>query len=143
MPSTRPRPGKTPTCKSLGRSELSPLRNDHPVGEWPTWLNLFLAALSGLIIGVGACVRWLWTLSDRVLSLEIKVGSTSVSDQLRIDRHDNIYPMIQVQVLQPFDKLEDELKRQGQNIAILLDRDRIEKGLSDIVSTVHRIAERP
>lgn len=111
------------------------------MGEWPAWLNLFLAALSGLIIGVGACVKWLWTLSDRVLSLEKQMGIHSVAEQLRMDRHDNIYPMIQVQVLVPFEKMEDEVKHQGQNIAILLDRDRIEKGLSEVVNTVHRIAE--
>ncbi len=69
------------------------------------------------------------------------MGPHSVAEQLRIDRHDNIYPMIQVQVIKPFEKIEDEVKNQGQNIAILLDRDRIEKGLSEVVSTVHRLAE--
>lgn len=100
-----------------------------------------LGALSGVIFGVGACVKWMWGLSDRVLSLEKQMGADSVQEQLRRDRHDNLYPLLQVQVFAELDKIEIEQKAQGQNIAILLDRDRIEKGLGEVVSTVHRLAE--
>lgn len=111
------------------------------MGELPQWLTVLLAVLSGVIIGAGACVRWMWTISDRILTLEKQMGPDTVAEQLRKDRHDNIYPMLQVQVFAELDKQADEQKRQGQNIAILLDRDRIERGLSEVVSTVHRIAE--
>lgn len=118
-----------------------PLLKHDSMGDWPTWLNLLIATLLGVIGGVGVCVKWMWTISDRILTLEKQMGPESVQEQLRKDRHDNIYPMIQVQVFAPLDKIEAEQKAQGQNIAILLDRDRIEKGLGEVVSTVHRIAE--
>jgi hypothetical protein len=111
------------------------------MGEWPQWLNLLLATASGLTIGVGACVKWMWSLSDRMLTLENKVGLTSVAEQLRMDRHDNVYPMMQARIIEPLEKLEEEVKHQGQNIAILLDRDRIEKGLADAVNTMHRVVD--
>lgn len=111
---------------NLGKQDMS---------GWPEWINLLLATLSGVIFGVGTCVRWMWSLSDRVLTLESKVGPHSVAESLRLDRHDHVYPMIQERIILPLDMLEAEVKLHDRSIAILLERTRIE----DVINrTVHK-----
>lgn len=100
---------------------------------WPEWLNLFLATLSGVIIGAGTCVRWMWTMSDRVLTLEAKVGEHSVLENLRRDRHEHVYPMIQERIILPLDMLEAEIKLHDRSIAILLERTRIEDMVNRLI----------
>lgn len=102
-------------------------------GGWPEWLSLMLATLSGVIIGAGAGVKWMWKISDRVLSLEAKVGAHSVAESLRLDRHDHVYPMIQERIILPLDILEATVNQQGSSLAVLLDRDRIEEKIARLV----------
>lgn len=104
-----------------------------PVGEWPQWLSLLVATLSGVTIGAGACLKWMWGISDRVLSLEAKVGETSVAESLKTDRHDHVYPMIQERIILPLDILEVKVNQHDSSLAVLMDRDRIEEKLGRIL----------
>lgn len=98
----------------------------------PDWLQLILAAVSGMVTAAGFSIRGLWKLSDRIRDLEALVGKTAVAEQIAKDRHDVIYPMVQAQFVLPLDRLEEEVKKQGQNIAILLDRNRLDTRLGEI-----------
>lgn len=109
-----------------------------PMEGLPQWLSLLLAAVSGATIGVGACVRWMWGISDRVLRLEAKVGENSVAESLRLDRHDHVYPMIQERIILPLDILEAKSNQHDSSIAILMDRDRIEEKISKILAKSNR-----
>lgn len=96
----------------------------------PQWLSLLIAVASGAIFGAGACVKWMWKVSDRVLNLEAKVGETSVAESLRLDRHVHVYPMIQERIILPLDILEARVNQHDSSLAVLLDRDRFEGKLA-------------
>jgi hypothetical protein len=83
------------------------------MSEIPQWLQLALAVMTGLITASAFSIRSLWKMSDRIMDLEAKVGSTSVGEQIAKDRHDVIYPMVQAQFVLPLDRIEDEVKKQG------------------------------
>jgi len=106
------------------------------MGEIPQWLQLALAVITGIVMASAFSIRSLWRLSDRIMELEAKVGSTSVPEQIAKDRHDVIYPMVQAQFVLPLDRIEDEVKKQGQNIAILLDRDQINHRMTELINLV-------
>lgn len=99
----------------------------------PQWLSLLLAAASGATFGVGACVRWMWHSSDRILSLEAKVGVISVQESLKLDRHDHVYPMIQERIILPLDTLEARVNQHDSSLAVLMDRDRLMDKIEQIV----------
>lgn len=111
------------------------------MADWPEWIQLAITALTSAIVASGFFIRSFWNLSLRVEALEIKVGAKSISQQISDDRHDNLYPMLQIRVFAPIDKIEDEVKHQGQNIAILLDRDRVSEGLKEVIATIHQVAQ--
>lgn len=92
----------------------------------PQWLSLLIAAISGATFGIGACLRWMWGISDRVLHLEAKVGENSVKESLLRDRHDHVYPMIQERIILPLDILEQRTNQHDSSLAVLMDRDRLE-----------------
>lgn len=108
-----------------------------PMEGLPQWLSLLIAAVSGAIFGVGACVKWMWRISDRVLSLEAKVGETSVQESLRLDRHDHVYPMIQERIILPLDILEQRTSQHNSSLAVLMDRDRLEEKFNKILRERH------
>lgn len=107
------------------------------MADIPQWLQLVLATLIGIISASAFSIRGLWRMSDRIRDLESKVGSTTVAEQIAKDRHDVIYPMVQAQFVLPLDRLEGEVKAQGQNIAILLDRDRLDHKMAEIIAAIN------
>lgn len=108
------------------------------MGDIPQWLQLALAVMTGVITASAFSIRSLWKMSDRIRDLEGKVGSVSVTEQIAKDRHDVIYPMVQAQFVLPLDRIEEEVKKQGQNIAILLDRDQTNHRLTELINTLSR-----
>lgn len=106
------------------------------VNSLPSWLNLLLAAFSGSVIATGIFVRWMWTLSDRIQRIENQDLDKIIDTRISADRHDNLYPMLQVRIFGPLDKIEDEQKMQGQNIAVLLERDRTGAAMEKIVASL-------
>ena len=106
------------------------------MADIPQWLQLILAALVGIASASAFSVRGLWRMSDRIRDLEAKVGPQSVAEAVAKDRHDVIYPMVQAQFVTPLDRMEDEVKKQGQNIAILMDRDRLDHKLAEIMAVI-------
>lgn len=132
------------------------------------WLSIALAAVTGVLVGVGGIFKIAWTMRGKQAELEKEIAKLRadceaknqsvvasvvnlrmeiiglIDQKLAQDRHDNLYPMMQREFVAPLDKLEEEQKRQGQNIAILLERDKIGRQMSEVVSTVHAaVAQMP
>lgn len=122
----------------------------HPVTEW---LQLGLAVVSGVVISAVAMLRTAYTF-DRRIAIELaaidrrlqRIENQNleqiIGDQMGKERHDVLYPMLQRQCFDPIDKIEEELKKQGQNIAVLLERDRIGSGLQQLATTITNVANK-
>lgn len=128
------------------------------VSQWPQWIQLVLAALSGAVIAVTALIRFGFSINSRLQRIENQdldkivdsrieewyerrglVRQEGIDARIAVDRHNNLYPMMQTRIFAPLDKLEDELKTQGQNIAILLERDRTSQALQEVLSATHLV----
>lgn len=118
------------------------------VSNLPQWINVILGLVSGLVVATAFMIRIIWSLHDRIRKLEsrdldqiidarltVSANLVQIIDgRLATDRHDNIYPMMQDRIYRPMDKIEDEQKLQGQNIAVLLERDRIGTALERLAN---------
>lgn len=106
--------------------------------------------VSGLVVATGFLVRMMWGLHTRLQRIENQgldqiisahlVDSANlprlIDARLAQERHDNLYPMLQARVYGPIDEIEDELKTQGQNIAVLLERDRTGSAIERLASSI-------
>lgn len=106
----------------------------------PQWVNVFIAGISGLVISAGVMVRMVFTLNSRLQAVETAAKHEAVQSVVRVEleeeRHNVLYPMLQTRVYAALDKLEEELKMQGQNIAVLLERDRAAAAMERFAETV-------
>lgn len=109
----------------------------------PAWLQLFLATITGVVIGVGALIKWGFSINNRLQRIENQDLDKIIETHLNKDRHDTIYPMMADRIFKPLDKIEDEQRRQGQDIAILLERDRIGQRMEKIISALNAQALKP
>jgi len=124
------------------------------VSQWPQWIQLLLAALTGAAIAITTLIRLGFSFNSRLQRIENQdlnqivdarieewyerrglVRQEGIDARIAVDRHNNLYPMMQTRIFGPIDKLEDELKLQGQNIAVLLERDRTTQALQEVLST--------
>lgn len=106
------------------------------------WLSLILAGLSGAVLSAVGLVKLAFTFNNRLLAIENRDIRAIVVEELARERHDVLYPMLQVRVFDSMDKIEEELKKQGQNIAILLERDRTATALENIANSINRASDR-
>lgn len=116
----------------------------------PQWINVILGLVSGLVVATGFMIRIIWSLHTRIQKMENQdlnqiidsrlATSPSlvqiIDGRLATDRHDNVYPMITDRVIRPMEKIEDEVKMQGQNIAVLLERDRTGAALERLATAL-------
>lgn len=99
--------------------------SDGAEGNWPAWVQVFIAAVAGAFTGAGLIIRLAFSFNNRLQRIENQDLNSLIDARISRDWHENRTPMMQVQVFGALDKIEDELKHQGQNIAILLERDRV------------------
>lgn len=105
-------------------------------GGFAQYFDMVWAALLGAVGAIIGIARWTWTVRDQLAKVEqhiAKIEAQSRQDKTETvalidkkitdDRHNNIYPTIHKTAVIPLERLEDEVKKQGQNIAILMDRD--------------------
>lgn len=105
-------------------------------GNLPQWLSVMLGAVIGLFTGTGILVKLVFSFNSRLQLLEAKDVGAIVRKELEHERHNVLYPMLQTRVYAALDKIEEEVKVQGQNVAILLERDRSAEALSRFADTI-------
>lgn len=59
------------------------------------------------------------------------------------DWHENRHPMLQTRVFATLDKISDENKKIGQDIAVLMERDRTAQRLEKIIAALNKAAMNP
>lgn len=106
------------------------------VNNLPQWINVILGLVSGLVVATGFMIRIIWSLHTRIQRIENQDLNQIIDGRLATDRHDNVYPMITDRVIRPMEKIEDEVKLQGQNIAVLLERDRTGAALERLATAL-------
>lgn len=97
----------------------------------PQWVSIIVGVGTSMVVGVGVLIKVAFNTNTRLLALENALKALAerdhrgtVRDELEKERHDILYPQLQVRVYAVIDKLEEEIKMQGQNIAVLMERDR-------------------
>lgn len=103
----------------------------------PTWLQLFLATITGAIVGTSALVRWAFTIDRRMQRIENQDLTGMIVAILEKERHDKLYPLLHERVFIPLDKIEDAQQKQSIDIATLLERDRIGQRLEKVISALN------
>ena len=118
------------------------MSNGHPWPDWIQAITYVVASIGGVLFGGFAVISRLQSRLDKIegrmdlMAIEL---SAMMDKKLAEDRHDNIYPTIDRVANIPIHALEDETKKQGQNIAILMDRDRIERQMQEVVAQVRAV----
>lgn len=107
----------------------------------PAWLQLFLATITGGAIAIAGLVRLGFSFNSRLQRIENQDLDKMIDTRISVDRHEHLYPMLQTRVFADLDKMEDELKKQGQNIAVLLERDRIGSSIERLITALNRPAK--
>lgn len=110
--------------------------SDGAEGNWPAWVQVFIATVTGAFVGAGVIIRLAFSFNNRLQRIENQDLNSIIDARISRDWHENRTPMMQVQVFATLDKIEDELKHQGQNIAILLERDRVTTAIEKAMSTM-------
>lgn len=145
--------------------EAVPSRDDEGTGDktlsnghdgLPQWVSIALASLSGAVIATATLIRLAFTFNNRLQRIEnqdlnqiidariaadwddrrMMLLSSLIAAGVSKDWHDVRGPWLQVTVLAPLDKISDEIKQQGQNIAVLLERDRTAQALERIADSI-------
>jgi|SRR5215831_1623324 len=103
--------------------------------SWPAWLQLLLAGITGAVLGTGTIIKLAFNFNTRLQRLENQDLNSIIDARISADWHANRAPVLQSQLYIPMDKMEDELKRQGQNIAVLLDRNNTASAIEKAIAT--------
>lgn len=106
----------------------------------PAWLQLFLAALTGLIVSAGVVVKLVFSFDKRLQRIENQDLEALMKAHIADDWHDNRYPMLQTRVFAALDQIRDENGIIRRELAILLERDRIGQRLEKIISALNQQA---
>lgn len=113
---------------------------DHDMSNVPAWLQLFLAGLSGAVISIISVVKLWSSFNTRLQKLENHNLIHTIDTQIAVDRHNNLYPMLQTRVFAVLDRMEDENKQIGKDIATLLERDRLDQRMEKVISALNKAA---
>lgn len=120
------------------------------------WVSVSWGIVVGAIAAASALIRLAFTFNNRLQRIENQdlnqIMDARISQDwddrrnallvsliaagISKDWHDTRGPWLQLTVLNPLDKIDDELKRQGQNIAVLLERDRTSNALEKIADSI-------
>lgn len=110
------------------------------VSNIPGWLQLSLAALIGAVTAIGTMIRLVFAFNTRLQKIENQELDAVIDQRIAKDRHENIYPMLQVRVFAELDKQSDSLAHLDRNVAVLLERDRLAQRMEKIISALNRDA---
>lgn len=106
----------------------------------PAWLHLVLAGITGAVIAVGTMVKLAFSFNTRLQRIENQDLESIIDRQIALDRHNNLYPMLQTRVYAELDKQGDVLAKIDRDVAVLLERDRLAQRMERIIAALNRDA---
>lgn len=109
----------------------------------PAWLQLFLAALTGLVVSAGVVIKAVFSFDKRLQRIENQDLEAMMEAQISDDWHDHRYPMLQTRVFAQLDQIREENSIIRRELAVLLERDRIGQRLEKIISALNQQAMKP
>lgn len=106
----------------------------------PAWLEVSVAAITGGVIAVATMVKLGFNFNSRLQRIENQDLEKIIGEYLERERHDKLYPMLSDRVFRPLDKMEDEMKELSQNMAVLMERDRMGQRMEKLISALNQQA---
>lgn len=113
------------------------------MGNIPTWLQLFLATITGAIVGTSALVRWAFTIDRRMQRIENQDLENIIGKQISDDWHNNRAPMLQTRIFTDIDKMESLINALSRDVATLMERDRLNQRMEQVISALNAQALKP
>lgn len=120
--------------------------NEHSpsdVSNIPAWLQLFLASVTGAVVGIATLIRWGFSINTRLQRIENQDLEGIIDGRIAKDRHDHLYPMMQTRVFSDLEKMEVSYYKLSQDVAVLLERDRLNQRLEQVISALNAQALKP